>query len=208
MKKTLLTMMMAVMALMAQAQTTHTFTDNLYVTVDDVEFLPEVATINVTEKTDDTYTLSLKNFCLGVIPVGTIRVDKIVPSVTGKVVKFNISRVIQIVAGDLPGVPEEEYLGPKLGDVPIVLSAAMQAEKLYCVIDIDMTNTELGQMIKVTFSEDFTTGVSSVSVEDGAALVDVYTLNGTLVRSDVARAQALDGLQKGIYVVGGRKVIK
>lgn len=208
MKKTLLIMMMAFVAVYAQAQKDHIFTDDLTVIVDDFPFAPETATVKVTEELDGTYTLSLNNFCLGAIPVGNIRVDKIVPLVTGTTVKFSLNRTIQITKGDLPGVSEDDYLGPKLGDVPIVLASAMQGDKLFLVIDIDMTETDLGQMIKVTFSKDFTTGVSSVTVEDGAALVDVYTLNGTLVRSNVSRAQALDGLQKGIYVVGGRKVIK
>lgn len=201
-------MMMAVMALFAQAQTVHTFTDALFVRVDDIDFLPEEATINVTEETDGTYTLSLKNFCLGAVPVGNIRVDKIVPVKSGEVVKFSVDRVIRITAGDIQGVPEEEYLGPQLKDVPIKMAAAMQDDKLFCIIDIDMTETELEQYIKVTFSEDFTTAVRPVVAEDGNAKVDVYTIDGHLVRRSVLRAQALSGLQAGAYIVGGRKVIK
>ena len=37
------------------------------------------------------------------------------------------------------------------------------------------------------------------------ALVNVYDLNGTLVRKNVKACEALQGLQKGIYVVGGAK---
>ena len=39
-------------------------------------------------------------------------------------------------------------------------------------------------------------------------LVDVYTLNGALLRSRVSSENALNGLQPGVYVVNGKKVVK
>lgn len=51
------------------------------------------------------------------------------------------------------------------------------------------------------------TGIAK-TVADEAAPVDVYTLSGIRVRTQVAPAEALDGLQKGIYIVNGKKVIK
>ena len=51
------------------------------------------------------------------------------------------------------------------------------------------------------------TGIAG-TVADEAAPVDVYTLSGIRVRTQVAPAEALDGLQKGIYIVNGKKVIK
>lgn len=54
-------------------------------------------------------------------------------------------------------------------------------------------------------------GVAPVSA-DGNGLVDVYTLGGVRLKKDVDESRALDGLPKGIYVVGtkasARKVIK
>lgn len=38
--------------------------------------------------------------------------------------------------------------------------------------------------------------------------VDVYTISGTKVRSNVSRQNATDGLEHGIYVVGGKKIVK
>lgn len=38
-------------------------------------------------------------------------------------------------------------------------------------------------------------------------LVDVYNLTGTLVRRQVKRADAVKGLKKGIYIVGGQKYV-
>ena len=51
------------------------------------------------------------------------------------------------------------------------------------------------------------TGIAGTVAEE-AAPVDVYTLSGIRVRTQVAPAEALDGLQKGIYIVNGKKVIK
>lgn len=44
-----------------------------------------------------------------------------------------------------------------------------------------------------------------VATED--SLVDVYTINGQLVRQNVQASQALNGLKKGMYVIKGNKVL-
>ena len=38
-------------------------------------------------------------------------------------------------------------------------------------------------------------------------VVDVYSLQGVLVRKNVKSANAVKGLPAGIYVIGGQKVI-
>ena len=53
---------------------------------------------------------------------------------------------------------------------------------------------------------DGTTGIGQV--ENGEALVNVYTIDGTIVRKQVKESQALNGLKKGIYIVNGKKLIK
>ena len=58
------------------------------------------------------------------------------------------------------------------------------------------------------FEGDNTTGVAEAVAEGEDAVVDVYTLSGVLVKKAVKRSQALDGLQKGLYIVGGTKVVK
>lgn len=47
------------------------------------------------------------------------------------------------------------------------------------------------------------TGIDGIVAED--ALVNVYDLNGILVRKNVKLGQALEGLSKGIYIVNGTK---
>ena len=56
---------------------------------------------------------------------------------------------------------------------------------------------------------DDVTDIESALAGDGDARVDVYSLSGILVRKGVAKSEALDGLQKGIYVVDGvKKAVK
>ena len=51
-----------------------------------------------------------------------------------------------------------------------------------------------------------TTGIAEITADDGAK-VDVYTVTGMKVRSQVTRADALDGLEKGVYIIGNKKYL-
>ncbi len=44
-------------------------------------------------------------------------------------------------------------------------------------------------------------------IENVDGPVDVYTIQGTIVKRQVERSQALEGLSRGIYIVGGKKVL-
>ncbi len=57
---------------------------------------------------------------------------------------------------------------------------------------------------EVTAIED----VLGESAADSAKAVDVYTLSGVKVKSGVKKSEALDGLQRGIYIVDGQKMTK
>ena len=57
---------------------------------------------------------------------------------------------------------------------------------------------------EVTAIED----VLGEAATDGDKPVDVYTLSGVKVKSGVKKAEALDGLQRGIYIVDGQKMTK
>lgn len=50
------------------------------------------------------------------------------------------------------------------------------------------------------------TGINSVAAED--SIVDVYTIGGVKVKEGVKASEALNGLAKGFYIVGGKKVMK
>ena len=50
-------------------------------------------------------------------------------------------------------------------------------------------------------------GINETVIEDPKEIVDVYSTDGVLIRRNVARANATDGLAKGIYIVGKQKVL-
>ena len=55
---------------------------------------------------------------------------------------------------------------------------------------------------------DGTTAIEGVAGETADQLVDVYTLSGVKVKGGVKASEALDGLQRGVYIVNGKKIIK
>lgn len=69
-----------------------------------------------------------------------------------------------------------------------------------------------GKQLVDDVTDRYSTGISGV-VTDGnmpAPRADVYTIDGRLVRTagrDVTAAEAVKGLPKGLYIVGGRKVV-
>ena len=210
MKKTLLTIALAAFALCGFAQSTTTYTDGLVITINDVTTPAQETTIDVTTNSDETFSLTLKNFTLksndGDLPIGNIELTNITGEEIDGVTHFTINQIIQIKEGDAEGV--DFWMGPAmLGDVPINLKGKMTADKLYCTIDIDMMSS-LGQMIEVVFGTDEFTGSSISKIETADALVNVYNLVGVAVKTNVKASEALVGLKKGIYIVNGKKVTK
>ena len=171
MKKTLLTLLFAVAATFAMAQTTN-YTDNLVVTIDGESTEPQETTITVEQNTDGTYKLALNNFTLGgMIQVGNIVLDGITATENNGIKSFQTNQEIFITAGE---GNEEDWIGPMLGAIPVSITGKMDAEKLYCTIDIDMSEM-LGQMINVVFGSDFAAGnTSAINYTDNL----VVTIDG------------------------------
>lgn len=63
-----------------------------------------------------------------------------------------------------------------------------------------------GQSSYVLSLDGTITGI--VNLENPNAKVDVYTISGVCVRKNVPAATALNGLDRGVYIVGGQKVVK
>lgn len=207
MKKTLLLAAFGIFSLASFAQTSKTYTDDLVVTINEVSTPAQKSNIDFVNHEDGTCDFVLKNFCLGegeeILYVGNIEL-KNVELVSGDSYNtFEANQTITIQPGD---DASKDWLGPMLGEVPIDMKGKINEQQLYCTIDIDMMSS-LQQIIKVTFGKDITTGITHVSVTT-EKLVDVYTLNGALLRSRVSSENALNGLQPGVYVVNGKKVIK
>jgi hypothetical protein len=57
-------------------------------------------------------------------------------------------------------------------------------------------------------NNDSTSSVALTQSDETNSPVNVFSLTGILLRSDVTRADALKDLPRGIYIVGGKKVVK
>ena len=85
----------------------------------------------------------------------------------------------------------------------------------------DATYTWTGESETVTFTiagtsntnfiginlADSTVGIDGVTADAANAPVDVYSIDGRLLRTGVQRSQAANGLPAGLYIIGGQKVI-
>ena len=61
--------------------------------------------------------------------------------------------------------------------------------------------------INIVLLQDYPIGVDQVVAEkESDPFVNVYTINGHLLKQHVLRENALDGLNKGLYIVGRKKV--
>ena len=130
------------------------YTDTLVVTVNGVSSAQK-ATISATKKENGNYALSLKNFTLKMgadqMPVGNIEMGDVAAVDFGTGFTFlNCESIVPITAGDDPNVTT--WIGPSIGNVPLVMSGKLYGDKLYTVIDIDMS-TSLNQVIKVVFGD-------------------------------------------------------
>lgn len=146
---------LVVLAAVTLCATATDYTDTLVVTVNGLSS-GQKATISATKKENGNYALSLKNFILksgnDLMPVGNIEMSDVAAVDFGKGFTFlNCESVVPITAGDDPNVTT--WYGPSLiKEVPVVMSGKLYGDKLYAVIDIDLSNS-LHQVIKVVFGD-------------------------------------------------------
>ena len=139
----------------------------LTVTVNGNSADSQITTIRLIKNTDASYSFALDNFILGAgedaMPIGNILLKNLTVSEDGNI--FTANQTIQITEGNKEGVTS--WLGPQLGDVPVVLSATKNGDNMTADIDIDMTNT-IGQIIKVSFAPELViNGTTTLEVTGG-----------------------------------------
>lgn len=84
------------------------------------------------------------------------------------------------------------------GNETITIGNIIAVEPSELVHEINDLDVEVGT----------TTGVKDINVDNtDNGPVDVYNTNGQLIRHNVEREEATNGLPSGIYIVGGKKVI-
>lgn len=98
----------------------------------------------------------------------------------------------------MDGVITEQWVGPMLGPVPIKLNGELTETDMSATIKIAMP----GMDIVVTIGEPIQSGIGQLTVQHAADKA-VYTLGGVRVANAWSNA-----LPKGIYIVGGKKVVK
>lgn len=65
----------------------------------------------------------------------------------------------------------------------------------------------VGHVTGIKLYNASSTGIVDIFSDDANAPVNVYTVNGILVRSNMSPADAVVGLAPGIYIIGGKKVL-
>ncbi len=141
----------------AAPKTSKKYDAGLIVTVDETVYPEQKSSINIYGMSNDTYMMQLSNFILGGgMPVGNIVLTglKADASKVGMKSFASTKQTIQISEGT-----DEKYagtwIGPSLGDVPVVFAGKMIDNRFFCNIDINMPEP-LNQQIKVVFGKDFT----------------------------------------------------
>ena len=157
MKKTLLTFCLSLCTLCGMAQTQTNYSEKLVVTIDGNSTDSIPAAITVVDNGDGTCDFSLKNFILAddqsSVAIGNVDLKGVKMEKVDGVSNISTNQNIVIQPGDDPNYGEDEWLGPILGEVPIVLTGKLTATALYVNIDIDMSET-LQQIINVVVGQE------------------------------------------------------
>lgn len=149
------------------------------------------STINISKNSDGTYKLSIKNFSLAPgTDLGDVVADNLTGSTDGEYTTIKMSGV--------PVKLSNEMYATALGELKINLDAKFTADKLYALIDLNVTL--LNQVVNVIFGSPFTeTGIDHVTVKKHSGVDQVYEIGG----QHVNRASV-----PGLYIINGKKVIK
>lgn len=155
-------------AALAMSASATDYTGNITVDINGVGSTQET-TINIVQNEDETYKLSINNFTLdndgSPMGVGNIVLDNMKGYTINGVTTVVADQSITIAEGDDPNIAF--WMGPLLGNVPIILAAQFDGTKAKADIDIDMRNI-MQQFIYVKFETPGINGVYGDVNGDGA----------------------------------------
>ena len=126
------------------------YNKHIVVSVSGNKLDPESAPIEVVYNDDNTIDFSLNNFCLLGGGVGNINLPSLAMDENGN---FSFDGTIQITEGDKEGV--NSWIGPSLGDIPVVLAGTIKDDYFYVHIDINVgypVEVEVGDLANATVS--------------------------------------------------------
>lgn len=125
------------------------YTCPLLVDVEGVETKAE-QTVTVDQQSNGKYTLSLKNFKMGSQPVGNIEVKDVDAETCGTTICLSTQQNIQITAGDDSSI---KWMGPGLGNVPILLKGELVGDTFNAILSISMIDPESPLSVRVELGD-------------------------------------------------------
>lgn len=179
----------------SENETGTSYTDDLIVKVNtggsvQTTLIPN-STINISQNSDGTYKLSIKNFKLTeVMGLGDVVADNLNGVTDGEFTTIKMEQV--------PVTIGNAIFAAFLGELKINLDAKFTADKLYALIDLNVK--AYNQVVNVIFGSPFTeTGIDHVTVKKHSEVNQAYEIGG----QHVNRASV-----PGLYIINGKKVIK
>lgn len=118
-------------------------------------------TVTVTKQDNGKYTLSLKNFKMGVQPVGNIEVKDVDAIMCGTTECLSTQQTIHIAAGDDTSI---KWMGPGLGDVPIFLKGELVGNTFNAILSISMNDVDNPLNVRVELGD--VTGIGQIPNSD------------------------------------------
>lgn len=107
-------------------------------------------TVSVTPQKDGKYSLTLKNFKMGTQPVGNIEVNDVDAITCGTTICLSTQQTIQIIAGDDASI---QWMGPGLGNVPILLKGELNGGTFNAILSISMVDPESPLNVRVELGD-------------------------------------------------------
>lgn len=143
------------------------------------------ATITIDQNEDGTYKLSINNFALDnegtLVGVGNIVLDNMKGYTIAGITTVVADQSITIAPGDDPNI--EFWMGPLLGEVPIILAAQFNDTKAKADIDINMAS--LQQFINVKFeTPNYNGKYGDVNGDGSVTSADVTSIYNILLGTE------------------------